>query len=140
MKNLIALITFISLSSFAQTAKATPRDDLFKDYLQIQTLLAQDTFAGVTDAAKKLSTDASALKETALVKESDTLSKSADLSAARDQFIKVSNLVIPIAKKNKSKDREVVYCPMKKASWVQAKGDIRNPYYGKDMLECGVVK
>jgi hypothetical protein len=29
---------------------------------------------------------------------------------------------------------------MKKAYWLQKKGDIQNPYYGKEMLECGVIE
>ena len=31
------------------------------------------------------------------------------------------------------------YCPMKKASWLSETEDVRNPYYGDDMLECGKV-
>ncbi|RYU89525.1 DUF3347 domain-containing protein [Mucilaginibacter terrigena] len=31
------------------------------------------------------------------------------------------------------------YCPMKKAAWLSETEDIRNPYYGDDMLECGKV-
>lgn len=32
------------------------------------------------------------------------------------------------------------YCPMKKAAWLSESEDIRNPYYGDKMLECGMVK
>lgn len=32
------------------------------------------------------------------------------------------------------------YCPMKKAAWLSESEDIRNPYYGDKMLECGTVK
>ncbi|RFZ92442.1 DUF3347 domain-containing protein [Mucilaginibacter conchicola] len=32
------------------------------------------------------------------------------------------------------------YCPMKKAAWLSESEDIRNPYYGNEMLECGTVK
>jgi hypothetical protein len=31
------------------------------------------------------------------------------------------------------------YCPMKKAAWLSETEDIRNPYYGDKMLECGEV-
>ena len=31
------------------------------------------------------------------------------------------------------------YCPMKKAYWLSESTDIRNPYYGEDMIECGKV-
>ena len=31
------------------------------------------------------------------------------------------------------------YCPMKKAAWLSETAEIRNPYYGNDMPECGKV-
>nr|WP_294942169.1 DUF3347 domain-containing protein [uncultured Mucilaginibacter sp.] len=31
------------------------------------------------------------------------------------------------------------YCPMKKSYWLSESTDIRNPYYGEDMMECGKV-
>ncbi|MES2064483.1 MAG: DUF3347 domain-containing protein [Bacteroidota bacterium] len=31
------------------------------------------------------------------------------------------------------------YCPMKKAAWLSESEEIRNPYYGDDMLDCGKV-
>jgi hypothetical protein len=31
------------------------------------------------------------------------------------------------------------YCPMKKAAWLSETEEIRNPYFGNDMLECGKV-
>ncbi|TSD64526.1 DUF3347 domain-containing protein [Inquilinus sp. KBS0705] len=32
------------------------------------------------------------------------------------------------------------YCPMKKAYWLSETEEVRNPYYGDKMLECGEVK
>jgi Protein of unknown function (DUF3347) len=32
------------------------------------------------------------------------------------------------------------YCPMKKAYWLSAEAEIRNPYFGSQMPDCGVVK
>nr|WP_067061321.1 DUF3347 domain-containing protein [Mucilaginibacter sp. L294] len=31
------------------------------------------------------------------------------------------------------------YCPMKKAAWLSESEEIRNPYYGDDMLDCGKI-
>jgi hypothetical protein len=31
------------------------------------------------------------------------------------------------------------YCPMKKTYWLSEEADIRNPYYGNQMLSCGKV-
>ena len=32
------------------------------------------------------------------------------------------------------------YCPMKKAYWLSTEKEIKNPYYGSAMLNCGEVK
>lgn len=32
------------------------------------------------------------------------------------------------------------YCPMKKAYWLTESKDIKNPYFGKEMLECGEIQ
>jgi hypothetical protein len=34
---------------------------------------------------------------------------------------------------------KVAYCPMARKYWLQNGDAIRNPYYGKDMLECGRI-
>jgi hypothetical protein len=110
-----------------------------KDYTDIQELLAKSTFDGVSDSAKKLSADAKANHQSDLSKASDQLAEAKDLASARDQFVKVSKLMIPLAKSEKNKDYDVMYCPMKKARWVQRTGAVANPYYGTgEMLECGV--
>lgn len=34
----------------------------------------------------------------------------------------------------------LVYCPMKKADWLQTGDAVRNPFFGSQMLDCGTVK
>ena len=34
----------------------------------------------------------------------------------------------------------IVYCPMRKADWVQKGDTLANPYFGKEMPDCGAVK
>jgi hypothetical protein len=108
------------------------------DYTDIQTLLAKDTFPGVSSAAQKLSSDAKENHHAALAKVASQLAQAKDLKEARLQFEAVSKEALPLAKADKTKAFEVVYCPMKKARWVQKSGPIANPYYGNEMLECGV--
>lgn len=33
-----------------------------------------------------------------------------------------------------------VYCPMKRASWLQAARTVDNPYLGNEMSSCGIVR
>jgi hypothetical protein len=109
-----------------------------EDYTAIQSLMAKDQYAGLQGLAKKLSVDAKASHHAELANEAEKLSATPDLAAARVQFVAVSNLILPLAKTKTDKNFEVVYCPMKKARWVQKTGPIANPYYGSEMLECGV--
>lgn len=57
----------------------------------------------------------------------------------RSLFVNLSANMIATAKTLKLAAPPVYiqYCPMKKASWLSNEKDIRNPYYGSNMLTCG---
>ena len=68
----------------------------------------------------------------------------ADLAAARKTFLPFSTNVVELVQLVRGKEAafrslKVFYCPMapKPGLWFQAKGPLRNPYYGADMLTCG---
>ena len=110
-------------------------------YLIIQDALAGDTLAGVAGAAKQLAEAARAAGHPAVADAAGPLG-GADLAAVRQAFKQISNpmaewsLADPAAKAK----YVVVHCPMAPGSWVQKDRKVRNPYYGKDMLECGTLK
>jgi Protein of unknown function (DUF3347) len=60
----------------------------------------------------------------------------------REHFAKLSNNMYALVFNFKANETEAYleYCPMKKASWLSNSKDIKNPYYGKKMLDCGSVK
>ncbi|WP_158534842.1 DUF3347 domain-containing protein [Mucilaginibacter hurinus] len=63
----------------------------------------------------------------------------------REAFLTLSKEVITLAKGIKTNTTTyVAYCPMandnKGGYWLSDKEEIRNPYFGDAMLECGVVK
>jgi hypothetical protein len=67
-----------------------------------------------------------------------------DLDAARQQFLPFSTAVVDLAKQLRKedpalKDLKIYHCPMapKPGLWMQAKGPLRNPFYGSQMLTCG---
>jgi hypothetical protein len=33
----------------------------------------------------------------------------------------------------------IAHCPMVDGDWIQEGKEVRNPYYGSEMLECGEV-
>lgn len=64
-----------------------------------------------------------------------------DIKQQREQFMKLSDDITSFVKVfGASKALYVDYCPMAKANWVSEIKDIRNPYYGGEMSECGEVK
>jgi len=65
----------------------------------------------------------------------------ASLNMQRARFQSLSNDMYTLLSTLKLNTTTVYqqYCPMKKAYWLSESEEIRNPYYGEKMLECGTV-
>lgn len=65
-----------------------------------------------------------------------------DLEHQREHFIKLSNNMYALIFNFKANETEayLLYCPMKKATWLSDSKEIKNPYYGTKMDDCGSVK
>lgn len=69
-----------------------------------------------------------------------------NISQQREAFAQLSAKIIALAKKGKlgTGNFFVMHCPMafnnKGADWISDNKEIRNPYFGNEMLECGEVK
>lgn len=76
-----------------------------------------------------------------LIKDAAQIAKSKNLEKQRASFGTLSANLLLLMKSVKLSAQPVYaqYCPMKKASWLSAEKTIRNPYYGKQMLECGQI-
>ena len=137
----------------ANTAAATAVDNpmltapvksVFDQYLKIQADLANDSLTGVAENANAISktfqTDAKALPAD-VGTQAEALAKAKDLKTARAAFKPLSDALIKYLADNKAKDAYVqVYCPMVRASWLQADKNVNNPYMGKAMASCGEIK
>lgn len=63
-----------------------------------------------------------------------------DLSEQRRALKRVSAELIPLAREfPPGRALSVFHCPMAKASWLGVGTEVRNPYYGSEMLDCGAV-
>jgi len=68
----------------------------------------------------------------------DAFQQSGDLPSTRSAFARLGDAMISYAKTtNPALGVNVAYCPMAQKYWLQKGTAIRNPYYGKSMLECG---
>lgn len=65
-----------------------------------------------------------------------------NLEGQREAFSGVSNMMAMLVKDGKLSMGMIYleYCPMAKASWLSNEKEIKNPYYGDQMLKCGGVK
>jgi hypothetical protein len=68
--------------------------------------------------------------------------KSNDIEKQRAGFEDLSLAVWKLIKNSKTLQNNYYfqYCPMKKAYWVSSEPQVKNPYYGAMMLNCGSVK
>ncbi len=74
-----------------------------------------------------------------------SISVSGDLEQQRKDFIDLSNQIIVLAKAfGSDKTLYVEHCPMannnKGADWISTEKEIKNPYFGEQMLSCGSVE
>ncbi len=66
-----------------------------------------------------------------------------DIAATRDDFHALSDVLIAYVARHRAHMTATplkVYCPMADANWLQAGGEILNPYMGSKMLHCGSFK
>jgi hypothetical protein len=140
-----------SLASFAAEEKTDPAlmepaKSVLDHYLAIQKALAKDSMKGVDEHAnaivKAVKEDKMKMLPPEVATAAEALASTKDIEKAREAFKPLSASLakyVADSKAGKGKYREA-YCPMAKASWLQTEKEIRNPYYGKSMLDCGEFK
>ena len=156
MKYLLTILTLallaLPISSFAAAAAkpdpqplTQPEQSVYDAYLKIQTGLAADSLTVVKTNATVIATTARTTAKTFpadVAKQADALVAAKDIKAARAALKDLSTAMIKFLgerKVAKGTYYEVV-CPMVDASWLQVGKAIKNPYMGKAMLDCGVIK
>lgn len=79
-----------------------------------------------------------------LEKDAERINGTKDISRQRDHFIRLSNNMYELIKV--AKPVEAIYyqfCPManngKGANWLSKESEVKNPYYGSQMLTCGKI-
>ncbi len=124
----LGTIAAVALSLTVTWAADLSSDDKqFLDaYEKVRAALAADDLDSAKQAAGELGEQGAAL------------SKSEKLTAARSEFEKLSERAIGLGRGRDG--YYVANCPMVKKDWLQTSTKISNPYAGKSMLECGVIK
>lgn len=130
---------------------------LYKSYFEVHAKLASDELPTAENAeqlhqtASQLAEDATfsaaAQKQLAAIAEHSGHLHHQSLNDARHKsFRPVSHAVVTLATlvrgQDAATDYKHMFCPMVKGGagdWLQAGGDLLNPYYGSEMLSCGEV-
>jgi hypothetical protein len=141
------LISLVTLPGFASIATATdhPANDVITAYLQVHAALAADDLAAAKTAGATLLTAAAGDPAfAALTGSAGTIANAGNFADGRSGFLHLSQALIPLLKQPGTPELYLAHCPMafggQGGDWLQAGQRISNPYYGKSMLRCGVIK
>lgn len=130
----LALLTLLSAPQSAMASEV--KDPFVASYLKLSEALASDKQLSEFDLMEfQVKAKDAGIKDEAL-KAVQKLSSSKSIKDQRKAFKEVSQAAIAYAEK-KNLPVFKANCPMADADWLQAKKEVRNPYYGSSMLACG---
>lgn len=129
-----------------KTVFMQPVQSVFDGYISIQTALAQDSIEGVAKTATAMAGairgDSMQMLSPTIAEQAEALAQAKNLETARTAYKSLSESLINFVKSQNLPAGTYfeVYCPMAKASWLQNGKTILNPYLGKAMAHCGIIK
>lgn len=127
MKALFILFSLFMSNAYANELGLTT-------YVKMQEALANDDYK----AGETLHKEICSKELTHYMKEyKDCSKKFKDIDDLRTSFKSLSQVYLTHGNKTEIKGLMKASCPMANAQWIQKTGSIKNPYYGKSMLECG---
>jgi hypothetical protein len=120
---------------------------IYDRYIRLKDALINSDSRSASTAATELANALDNIKgcenTTAIVNE---IGKSAGIKEQRIKFVRLNSDIVPMMKNAKLSSGSifVMYCPMaddgKGGYWLSSNKEVRNPYYGKEMIDCGEVK
>lgn len=130
---------------------------VFDNYFEVKDALVKTDGNTVASKAKELLTAISAIKMDELANEEHTIwmkvmknlvsdasriADTRDVSIQRKHFITLSKNIYDLIKVSKTETPVYFqFCPMandgKGANWLSKENEVKNPYYGSQMLTCG---
>lgn len=120
---------------------------VYNHYIKLKDALVNADVKAADTAASELATALHTIQGCEnTAQNAIAIGKSADIKDQRAKFISLSSDIIAMFKNTDlvSGSVFVQYCPManegKGAYWLASNKEIKNPYYGNEMLDCGEVK
>ena len=136
-------------------------NDVVSHYLSLKNALTNDNGSEAASAAKEIGETLTKVDESSLTPEQKKIyddikddikehsehigANGSDIKHQREHFDLLSKDIIDLVKATGSSQTLYKdFCPMynnkKGASWLSETKEIKNPYYGKGMPKCGIVK
>lgn len=134
---------------------------IFEDYFELKDALTEDDLTTANGKVKNLQqsleqVNMKLFKEDAhqvwmnysmeLGKNLERANETEDIDQLRESFIPISKIIIGLNESFEPLDYKVYvqHCPMannnKGADWLSKEKEIKNPYFGSSMLDCGELK
>ncbi|MCX2472939.1 DUF3347 domain-containing protein [Pedobacter sp. MC2016-05] len=160
MKKIMIMMAIIAIATtkltFAQSKTDAAFNQVLTAYYDVKNALATDKKDVAAEKVKALSAKVEAIphkdlpatqhtlwmEQAKIIKAKATeLAAGKDIKAQRKSFEGISSAMIKTVRNIKFNNARVYvqHCPMAKASWLNEKENIENPYYGSMMFECGDV-
>lgn len=134
-------------ASLPVSIKDSATDEVFNHYIDLKDALVASNTSQSQAAAKVLANALNKIdgcQNTAVM--ANNIANTSDLKVQRFNFTALSSDIIAMLKHTEivSGSMFVQYCPMANDGdggyWLASETEIRNPYYGEQMVNCGEVK
>ena len=128
----------------APIAAAVDLMPIVNPYLRIQQTLNADSLERIGDDARSIASAAAQLGPGGepIQSAAGKFQQAVDLKSARAVFGKLGDAIMIYAKELNASVGDgvnVAYCPMAQKYWLQKGEKIQNPFYGKEMSDCGRI-
>lgn len=139
------------MSGVGATEKVAVKDDklnaVYQHYVHLTTALINEDAAEAKIASNAIEAGAKEMEGGQKIAiNAAKITSASGIEAQRTAYATLSNDFIDLVKKSglSSGQLYVDYCPMalndKGAFWISANKEIRNPYFGEKMMNCGEIK
>lgn len=125
--------------------KDTKVKQVYADYIQLKNALIEANATKAKTAAAKLQSSLTAVSNKKAADLSGKIASASSIAAQRAQLDLLSAELEKVVKGSKLSAGTIYkqYCPMandgKGGFWLASESEIRNPYYGDEMMNCGSV-
>ncbi len=120
---------------------------VYQHYIHLTTALTNGNEAEAKIAANAIEAGAKEVNGASVIATSAAkITTASGIEAQRKMYEAMTNDMIALVKQEGLANGElyIAYCPMafddKGASWISGSKEIRNPYFGDKMINCGEVK